>query len=196
MVEFFFSFFTSPLESTIQLLSGNSFLGSMDNLYKSVHCSKTVRADNLKNLLLKPSLWRGFHCRSNLLELNEEYYEQNKHMGDPYTGFLSNESPRFIGVQRLSLLNYVNLASPSGDTASGGGFLKRSATFMVTDNLIFTPLHSMWSFTFLKSMKFPLDDLEVRTVKALSLLKASLFSKSALADVFIKFGLKNPKQEK
>ncbi|KAJ4972848.1 hypothetical protein NE237_006022 [Protea cynaroides] len=170
MAEFLFSFLTFPLRSILQLLGGNSFMGSLDNLYKTI----------LMNLLLKPSLRRGFHCRSNPLELNEEQYPSSLWC----RSYSSDEHNYYIR-----------------DTTRGGGFLKGPATFMITNDLVFTPFHSVWTFSFFKSMKVPLDDLEVRTIKvgkeqALRLLNASLLSKSVLTDAFINFDLKSSKQEK
>ncbi|XP_043695319.1 uncharacterized protein LOC122645957 isoform X2 [Telopea speciosissima] len=56
MVNFLLSFLSLPLGSILQLLDGNSSLGSMDNLYKSAECSKVMKDDSLRNLLLHPGL--------------------------------------------------------------------------------------------------------------------------------------------
>ncbi|XP_043695313.1 uncharacterized protein LOC122645953 isoform X4 [Telopea speciosissima] len=205
MGNFLLSFLTLPLGSILQLLGGNSSLGSMDNLYKSVECSKVTRADSLRDLLLHPGLYRGSYNPTGVNEIDLPDYlwctsfknTQNKD-DDPYTVYLTTKGQSKRG--RTGERHTKLLKSSTSETAGQGGFLKGPATFIVTDNLVFTPLVSMWTLAFLKSMKVTLDDLEVRMVsmdreKALRLLKASLVSKAVLTDVFLNFGLKTPKQE-
>ncbi|XP_042499512.1 uncharacterized protein LOC122077657 [Macadamia integrifolia] len=205
MVNFLLSFLTLPLGSILQLLDGNSLLGSTDNLYKSVERSKVIRDDILRNLLLQPGLC---HSSYNPLQVNEyeppsfwcTIYENPKNEDDkPYTCYLSTK-PQSNRGRANECCYIVHYKSSTSETA-GQGFLKGPATFIITDNLVFTPLVSMWSLTFLKSMNVPLDDLEVQMVdmdmkQASRLLKASLLSKSVLTDVFVNIGLKTPKQEK
>ncbi|XP_043695314.1 uncharacterized protein LOC122645954 [Telopea speciosissima] len=204
MVNFLLSFLTLPLGSILQFLSGNSSLGSMDNLYKSVECSEVTRADSLRNQLLHPGLCRASY---NPLGVNEfeppslwcTSYKDPQNKDNSYTCYLTTKPQS--NRDRIGEFCRQLLKCPTSETAGQGGFLKGPAKFMITDNLVFTPLVSMWTLSFLKSMKVPLDDLEVRMVRvdgeqALRLLKASLFSKSVLTDVFLNFGLKTPKQEK
>ncbi|XP_042494527.1 uncharacterized protein LOC122073891 isoform X2 [Macadamia integrifolia] len=216
MVNFLLSFLTLPLGSILQLFDGNSSLGSMDNLYKSVKCSKVMRDDSIKDLLLHPGLCRGSY---NPLGVNETdqlpnslwctSYENTQNKDDnPYTVYLTTkqQSNRGRTNEYCCQLRYkfptTETEGQGGFTADQRGFLKGPATFMVTDNLVFTPLVSMWTLSFLKSMKVPLDDLETRMVsvdreQALRLLKVSLFSKSVFTDaLLVNFGLKSPKQEK
>ncbi|XP_042488174.1 uncharacterized protein LOC122068390 [Macadamia integrifolia] len=209
LVEFLLSFLTFPLGSILQLLGGNSSLGSMDNLYKSVQHSGVTRDDSLRNLLLQPMVCRGFTCRRNPLGVKESQQPPpslwcrsyaNGRMANPYTGYLTTKKPNLKSGDRLSLLDFVNPKSPTSETAGQGGFLKGPATFIITDNLVFTPLASFWSLSFLKSMELPLDDLvfrmvKVGTVEALRLLKASLSSNSVFTDALVEFGLKISKQE-
>ncbi|XP_042500852.1 uncharacterized protein LOC122078786 [Macadamia integrifolia] len=205
MVDFLVSFLTFRLGSILRLLGGNSSLGSMDNLYRSVECSGVTRDDSLRDLLLQPVVSRGFGCSSNSLGVKESEQPPSslwfRYDSYPYTGCLTIEKPTPYISGRLSQLQFVNPKSPTSEKASEGGFLKGPETFFITDNLVFTPIDSFWSLSFLKSMEFSLDDLEVRTVKvgtveALRLLKASLISKTALTDALVNFSLKIPKQEK
>ncbi|XP_042488168.1 uncharacterized protein LOC122068387 [Macadamia integrifolia] len=203
MVDFLLSFLTFPLGSILQLLGGNSSLGSMDNLYKSVGRSVVIGADSLRNLLLQPVLCRGFGCSSNPLGLKESEQPPPSlwctiYSVYDYPDYLTTEEPNFGWPSQL---HFVNPKSPTSETAGQGGFIKGPGTFFITDNLVFTPQASFWSLSFLKSMELPLDDLEVRivkvgTVEALRLLKASLLSNSVFTDALVNFGLKIPKQEK
>ncbi|XP_042499511.1 uncharacterized protein LOC122077640 [Macadamia integrifolia] len=204
MVSLLLSFLTLPLGSILQLFNGNSSLESMDNLYKSAECAKATRDCSLRNLLLHPGLCRASY---NPLQVNEFEppslwcisYENPQNKDNQYTGYLTTKQQPNLGRKNEFCAPLRNESPTSGTTDRG--FLKGPATFMLTDNLGFTPLVSMWSLSFLKSMKVPLDDLEVRMVsvgaeEALKLLKASLFSRSVLTDVFVNFGRKRPKQEK
>ncbi|XP_042497717.1 uncharacterized protein LOC122076478 [Macadamia integrifolia] len=210
MVDFLLSFLTFPLGSILRLLGGNSSLGSMDNLYRSVECSGVTRDDSLRELLLQPVVSRGFGCSSNPLGVKESEQPppslwcksvQDFSHNYSYTFFLTTEMNNANHFGTLSRLQFVNPKSPTSETAGQGGFLKEPETFFITDNLVFTPIDSFWSLSFLKSMEFSLDDLEVRTVKvgtveALRILKASLLSQTVLTDALVNFALKIPKQEK
>ncbi|XP_042500840.1 uncharacterized protein LOC122078776 [Macadamia integrifolia] len=209
MVDFLLSFLTFPLGSILRLLGGNSSLGSMDNLYRSVECSGVTRDDSLRELLLQPVVSRGFGCSSNPLGVKESEQPPSSlwcrsvqdNYNNYYTGCLTTEKRDMYCAGTFSQLRFVNPKSPTSETAGQGGFLKGPETFFITDDLVFTPTDSFWSLSFLKSMEFPLDDLEVRTVKmgtveALRLLKASLLSKSVLTDALVNFARKIPKEEK
>ncbi|XP_042499513.1 uncharacterized protein LOC122077673 [Macadamia integrifolia] len=206
MGNFLLSLLTLPLGSILQLLNGNSSLVSMDNLYKSVECSKVTRDDSIRDLLLHPGLCRPSYnpLGVNVIDLPYSLWltsyqnPQNKD-NNPHTSYLTTKQQSNRG--RTNEQCYCLTINSQTSQIAGRGFLKGPATFMVTDNLVITPLVSMWSFSFLKSMEVPLDDLEVRMVsigteQALKLLKASLISKSVLTDVFINPGRKRPKQEK
>ncbi|KAI5407459.1 hypothetical protein KIW84_053644 [Lathyrus oleraceus] len=59
--------------------------------------------------------------------------------------------------------------------------------YMVTDDLFVTPMSTISTMSYLKKSKIPLSDLEERVIKigvneGLSILKASLISKSALTN--------------
>ncbi|KAF6161033.1 hypothetical protein GIB67_007674 [Kingdonia uniflora] len=85
-----------------------------------------------------------------------------------------------------------------------GEFVTRPAMFMITDDLVITPLSFISCISFLEKENIPMDDIEVRSVnvgqeEALRLLEASLTSKSALSTAFInssKIDINMLKQEK
>ncbi|XP_042495728.1 uncharacterized protein LOC122074816 isoform X2 [Macadamia integrifolia] len=173
MVNFLLSILTFPLGSILQLLGGKSSLGSMDNLYNSVHRSCDY-GGGLSCLLQRPNLCRGFGCSSNPLNVNEtetaqppyslwcRSYASGQNKTDPYTGYLTTKRPNINAITDcLSQLRLVNPKSPTSETVEHrGGFVKRPAKFM-----------------------------------ALRILKASLFSNTVLTDALVNFGLKIPKQE-
>ncbi|KAF9618780.1 hypothetical protein IFM89_002648 [Coptis chinensis] len=70
-----------------------------------------------------------------------------------------------------------------------GGFIKGPAYFLVTDELVVEPFSPISSISYINKMGVPLSDLQEQKAnvgehEALSILKASLTSKSALTDVF------------
>ncbi|XP_042497587.1 uncharacterized protein LOC122076341 [Macadamia integrifolia] len=205
MGNFLLSFLTLPLGWILQLLDGNSSLGSMDNLYKTVECSKVTRDDSLRDLLLHPGLCCGSYNPLGVNETNMPNYlwctryENLQNKDKPYTVYLTTKQQSNRG-RTNQYSHQLYYRSPTTET-TGRGFLKGPSTFMVTDNLGFTPLVSMWSLSLLKIIEGPLDDLEVRMIsigeeQALKLLTATLLTKSVLTDVFVNIGLKTPKQEK
>ncbi|XP_031266137.1 uncharacterized protein LOC116124558 [Pistacia vera] len=71
--------------------------------------------------------------------------------------------------------------------ATRGGFVAESAMFIVTDNLIITPMSQFQSLSLLNKLKVPFSDIEERVVhvgreKALRLLVASFVSESVLTN--------------
>ncbi|KAF8394967.1 hypothetical protein HHK36_018906 [Tetracentron sinense] len=176
------SFLTFPLGSIVDLLGGNSPWQCVNALYKSVehlNINNLIKSDECKNMLIHPKLAPYFGCDNQLLGIEEA-----------------------IHPHATSRQNYFHVLNPkllTIDTRRGGGFLKGPAMFMVTDDLVVTPLSSISA---INSFNVPLSDIEERVVtvgkkEALRLLKASLFSKSsALTDAFsLKFRPKRPKQE-
>ncbi|XP_042497954.1 uncharacterized protein LOC122076614 [Macadamia integrifolia] len=208
LVNFLLSFLTLPLGSILQLLGGNSLLGSMDNLYMSVAWSRITKTDTIRDLLLHPCLCRGSYNPLGLNEIDGQpdslrctsYQNPQNKDDNPYTAYLTTERQPDHG-RTSECCKYLQLKFPP----SGGGFLKGPANFMVTDNLVFKPLVSNWShcLSFVTQFKVPLDDLEVREInvgreQALRLLKFYLFSKSVPTDALqaiFNFELKSPKQE-
>ncbi|KAF8394968.1 hypothetical protein HHK36_018907 [Tetracentron sinense] len=169
------SFLTFPLGAIVDLLGGNSPWQCVNKLYKSVeHLSvgNYIKSDECKNMLIRPKLAPYFSCDNQLLGIEEVYLPH-------YSEFLN---PKLLNAR-------IN---------RGGGFLKGPKMFMITDDLVVTPLSSISA---IYSFNVPLSDVEERVVtvgkkEALSLLKASLFSKSALTDAFsFNLSLKKPKQE-
>ncbi|CAA0407205.1 unnamed protein product [Arabidopsis thaliana] len=74
-------------------------------------------------------------------------------------------------------------------TIPSGGFMKRGTKFMITDDLIITPLNSTSTIGLVKEKQIRLDDVEVQEIiirkeEAIRLLQASLVTCSALSTVF------------
>ncbi|KAF8394964.1 hypothetical protein HHK36_018903 [Tetracentron sinense] len=211
-VDLVLSFLTLPLGSIVELFGGKSPMQSLNNLYKSVEelsVDNYMKSDECKNLLLHPKLPSYFGCENQLLPIQEviNLYYYTFYCQSCYpiceTSTSENDAPSLCrhNTKRLPL-EVINPKLLTGDFVDGGGFLKGPEIFMVTDDLIVTPFSPISAISLLDSLKVPISDVEERVVtvskkKALTLLRVSLASKSALTNTFIfNFCPKVPKQEK
>jgi hypothetical protein len=133
--DFIFGFLTYPLGGVLRMLQEFSFLGSIHNLYKSVtelSSSNGLTSQKLKDYLTNPPVSSQFERRNHILPITKKNYKE------------INES-----------YNFVDPKSPiSGGYANGG------KTFMVTDDLVVTPMSSIDGISYLEKMKVPINDVE------------------------------------
>ncbi|KAL5058096.1 hypothetical protein RYX36_029700 [Vicia faba] len=159
--DFVFSFLTFPLGGVLHMLQGNSFLSCFDNLYKSMTelCSPRCLASyEIKDKLTKPPISMEFKLWNQILPIHGDYKDSSE------------------------TFEYVDPKSPIS-----GGFAKGPLTFMVTDDLVMTPMSSSNVVSYLERMNVPLNDLEERVVsigvkEGLRILKAALTTTSALTN--------------
>ncbi|KAK4730504.1 hypothetical protein R3W88_023492 [Solanum pinnatisectum] len=168
-VDSLFNFLTIPLGSIEDVLKGNSGLGCIDNLYKSVENldSKWFNTpppnmnihrheENLKMTLLKPGIALNHKSKNLLLQIKEGF--------EPYF----HDPRQSVGSNRSEFEK----------------FAKEPSLFYVMDNLEVRPLSSTPTICLLQELNVPLHDIEeqmisVGELEALSLLKASLTSTSS-----------------
>ncbi|XP_057458753.1 uncharacterized protein LOC130749415 [Lotus japonicus] len=214
-VDFMFSFLTMPLGSIVKLLGGNSFVGCVDNLYKSVETLDSSWCTDSRPLLLNPGLAPQFGCPNQPLNIPDveppTYYygtgdtRQKINVYEPYQGYVDKVVTIEGGVISKSsglvydprTLTALDPRSPNRSKEGVVGFVKRPALYGVGDDLIVKPLS--YCLSYLKELCLPLEDLEVKVItigeaEALSLLGASLTSKSTLTSGLEDF-LDVPKQE-
>ncbi|KAJ7950204.1 DUF674 family protein [Quillaja saponaria] len=205
-VDFLFSFLTIPLGSVIKLLGGNSFLGCLDNLYKSVeNLMNSSWCTESGSMLLNLGVASKYSCQSQLLNIHEEnppqlYYgivmDRNSMWG--WSGKISKTDDALEETEPLTL---IDPRCPPGQAVAYVGFMKKPALFVVDDDLQVTPLSSTSSISFLKKLSISLEDFEEQVVgigekEALNLLRASLTSNSvlsfSLADILKRVRCKPP----
>ncbi|CAA7061802.1 unnamed protein product [Microthlaspi erraticum] len=117
---------------------------------------------------------------------------------------LTTDSDRTL-LYRKDRLVSVSLIDPKchdGDQSeNGSGFVKRGTRFTVSDDLLITPRNSLsTSISFLKKLQIKADDLDVQVIRirkaeAMSLLRASLVTSSALNTALWNLIAKKPKEE-
>lgn len=136
--DFVFSFLTFSLGGVLHMLHGFSFLSCIDNLYKSMTGLCTARclaSYEIKEKLTKPSISMEFKLRNQILPIHGDHKDRS----EPY-GYIDPKSP------------------------ISGGFAKGPLTFMVTDDLVMSPMSSSNVVSYLERMNVPLNDLEERVV--------------------------------
>ncbi|XP_039686125.1 uncharacterized protein [Medicago truncatula] len=160
-IDFVFSFLTFPLGGVLHMLQGFSLLSCIDNLYKSMielSSDGCIISENLKEKLTKPPIPMQFELRNQILPIDTKYK-------DYYTQY-----------------KFIDPKSPIS-----GGYVKGPITFIVTDDMVVTPLSSIAVVSYLERMKVAFNDVEERVIRigrkeGLSILKASLTTTSTLTN--------------
>ncbi|CAA0808584.1 Protein of unknown function (DUF674 [Striga hermonthica] len=201
--DFLFSLLTIPLGGALSLLGTNTGVTSLDKFYvsvESINGDKYLTKDRTK--FRKTELPIGYMSPNQLLPLTEGGVPELHFVGA--SGLLLPElhsSPLTVTNTTPSLKrapyanpfysnnvthrtsNLVRLKSPKGN----GNYVKGPTMYMVTDDLSVTPLCMTSSLSILDRLGISLSDVEelelnIGLEEALSILKASLNSTSALTN--------------
>ncbi|GER43111.1 hypothetical protein STAS_19942 [Striga asiatica] len=198
--DFLFSLLTIPLGGALSLLGSSTGVTSLDNLYTSlenINGDNHLKTKDTMTKLLNTQLPVGYMSPSQLFPLTEVGFPELHFVGN--TGFPGNIdylSPstvtytykafrswtdRAYVAQRTS--NLLRLKFPKGNE----NYVRVPTTYMVTDDLTVTPLCVTSSLSILDRLGIPLSDVEelelnIGLEEALSILKASLASNSALTN--------------
>jgi hypothetical protein len=139
--DFVLSFLTFPLGGVILMFEGLSFLSSLDNLYNTMtelSSDRCLRSQYVKDRLGSPCIGLHFDIRNQILPIDvseSNYCIHNKE------------------------LKFVDPKSPIS-----GGFARGPMSFMVTDDLVVSPMSSISGLAYLEKLKVPLNDIEERVV--------------------------------
>lgn len=169
--ELIIRFLTFPLGGVLRNLEGNSSLGSIDGLCKSIadlNEEMYFISKDAKNRLLKISVLQ-YYCGKifdlTLLKNEEDWRDRGN-------------------FRKMQLVNTIATLH----AGSLGSFVKRPEMYVVTDDLIVEPLLSpVSSIHVLQRFKTPIDDLEEKVVtigikESHNIFKAALCSTSALTN--------------
>ncbi|XP_027352207.1 uncharacterized protein LOC113863032 isoform X1 [Abrus precatorius] len=189
---FLYSFLTFPLGGVLHMLKGSSSLSCIDKLYKSMtelSSDRYLNSQELKEKLANPLCAPQFNLSNQILpigakELPTYYFNSSK--GHNLSLFTLPKSVSNYG-ERNAPLNIVDPRSPAGKSSDSQGFAKEPSMYMVTDDLVVTPMSSISAVSYLNRLRVPLFDLEERVItigvkEGLGILKASLTSTSALTN--------------
>lgn len=132
------------------MLEGISSLGCIDNLYKSMielNAYEYFRSQGLKDKLALTGIARPFEIHNRVIPISVTPLPVSDSDDDA-----------------LILRNFVDPKSPTGESYSSGGFVRGPLKYMVTNDLVLTPMSCVDGFSYLEKMKVPINDLEERVI--------------------------------
>ncbi|XP_031096477.1 uncharacterized protein LOC116000527 [Ipomoea triloba] len=207
-VDFLFHLLSFPLGSVIKLVSENSMVGSLGNLYSSIqNLSDTyLQPDANRDVLLNPKAPPILSSDVPLLPAGDDVSPPSD-TGAVYActqgcEYYSDDSesicPKCVKASIKCLMKYVapvKTATTGGSTRDGSGscsgFVKGVVTYMVMDDLKVMPHSTISTINVLNQYDIKdFGSLEVKVVplgvdEGLKVLKASLQTKSVLTTVFL-----------
>ncbi|TVU21877.1 hypothetical protein EJB05_31548 [Eragrostis curvula] len=206
VVDFLFSLLTLPVGTIVKILSKDSMVGSIGNLYGSVEELDVtyVRSDHAKDALLAPV---GGYDGGKLLQLpapgqsvTKEFYRCNYNSyTECQTHLCKVSGTRCRSVHCSGTMTIkMTLVDPSSGSGakevaatSSTGFVQGVVTYTVMDDLKVAPMSTISGITLLNT--FGITDigmLQEKTVQlgyaeGLEILRVSLQSKNVLSDVYL-----------
>lgn len=177
-VDFLFSFLTFPLGLVLHMLEGFTSLGCLNKLYESMKELSPDRyliSQDLKNKLTMPKVAPLFDLCKPILPIGttatlplywcHTYNSFRFHNVDLVKDIVySNNSYEGV-VEKCVRSSYVDPKSRSFKTSSSGEFVKGPSMYMVTDDLVVTPMSSTSAMSYLNETKVTLFDLEEKIIK-------------------------------
>lgn len=159
-IDFLFSLLTVPLGKLISLLTKDHESLSIENIHQSVfefNVGEYLKSQQLKDMLLYPKLLSHYLCTDQIFPLEETNL-------DKFLKQSSSEGNYDYSLTLDSTQAYKNLTDHSPKLKLEGGFVRGPTKFMVTDDLVVTPLSSMSCFTYLHTLKVPPCDIEEQVI--------------------------------
>lgn len=145
-----FSFLTFPLCCVLCMLEGFTSLGCIHNLYKSMtelNGNRYFRSQRHKDKLAFTGIAQPFQIRNQILPIWEAPLPVSDSHDDAFM-----------------FMNFFDPKSPKGESYCSGGFARKLYKYMVTDDLVVTPISSFDIVSYLQRMNVPLNDLEERVI--------------------------------
>ncbi|XP_076954918.1 uncharacterized protein LOC143629564 [Bidens hawaiensis] len=192
-VEFLFRFLEIPLGTMIgELMSGATSFESLNNLYSSISNMSVgdyLKSDDLKKMLLQPQLVHTNLSENQIFPLSVFNYPESYCYTYFCGGHASANLSRFQNNQGYS--GGMHSICNFKDSRVDGRYLKTSAKFILSDDLVITPLTSFSSVTMLGKLNVSFNDFEVVKVsigidEGLKVLDVALKSVSILTDSILK----------
>ncbi|KAI8539908.1 hypothetical protein RHMOL_Rhmol09G0219400 [Rhododendron molle] len=214
-VDFLFHLLHLPVGTAVRLLTEQTMVGTLGNLYESIeNLSETYfQSNQTKDSVLKPKApfsatqvpllpldgcasfdKKLYTCPSNGTrkhDTNPGFPQPGQIRYHPYVADNTRAVCPQCNSNMSAEIHFVTAANEVGAAGDRGGFVKGVVTYMVTDDLVVTPMSTISSISVLR--KFDVKEvgaLEERVVhlgmpEGLKLLKASLHSKTVLTSVFL-----------
>ncbi|CAM0879564.1 unnamed protein product [Alopecurus aequalis] len=204
VVDFLFSLLTMPVGTVVKLLTAETMVGSVGNLYCSVEMldDTYIGRDDAKKALLTPA---GGCETGKLLQLPEAVAPVAGHFFrcTSYCYVECYNNITMVNGMRCprcgnSMGTQLKLVQPGSGSVAGGvplvagsGFVQGIVTYTVMDDLKVAPMSSISGIALLNTFGVTdIGSLQEKTVQlgyteGLEILKASLQSKTVLTDVFV-----------
>ncbi|XP_042422222.1 uncharacterized protein LOC122009966 [Zingiber officinale] len=187
-VDLIFSFLTFPLGSLKRHLGSRFRIGCLNNLYGSAERlrSSGFVVAGCEERLLNPKLAPYFNCKNQVIGLEEEkqviYYTCNH--------CCKLSTTRYCCILHEAWAEQATLIDPKGQpggTISSRGSYCQELMYMVTDELVVTPLSLTEVISFRKEISDPImmAELSVAEGEVHDFLVVALTSKTALTDAFL-----------
>ncbi|KAF5190350.1 hypothetical protein FRX31_020059 [Thalictrum thalictroides] len=199
-VEFLFSFLTLPIGTIISLANKESNLGCVDTLYKSVESldKKLLQTEFSREMLLKPRSASEIKYKSLALDFDASTQAPRYYRCPTWACFTKTHCliSMFENAECLCGLKMNNKITVGSnvidDDRLRGTFVNGIGKFLISDDLEVRPVSTCSILSILCGFGIKngivLDekivDVSVSIDEALSLLKESLTSKTALTNVF------------
>lgn len=156
-IDFLFSLLTIPLGKVISLLTkDHESTLSIENMYESVlelNDGECLRSQ-IKDKLLYPKLPQDFLFSNHIFSLEGEKVQQ-----------IFEEKKIVSGGNKYSLpFDFTYKESIDQSPNVEGSLMRGTTKFMVTDDLVVSPLSSISCFTYLHKQKVPPSDIEEQVI--------------------------------
>ncbi|XP_059666203.1 uncharacterized protein LOC132312015 [Cornus florida] len=202
-VDFLFNLLSLPVGTVIRLLTNETMVGSIGNLYKSIENLNEdyMQPNQNKDLLLKPNPPTSVSNVPLLLPddrvssaATKFYTCQYNSLDYCYHRCVTNKAGTNCPSCCCSMsteLPFVGPVNKNATSTGEGGYVRGLVTYMVTDDLSVTPMSMISGISMLnKCNVMEFDALQEKVVEigmdeGLKLLKGSLKSKAVLTYVFL-----------
>ncbi|KAH6756553.1 hypothetical protein C2S53_002118 [Perilla frutescens var. hirtella] len=201
-LELLFSFLTIPLGGVEEILGGETCLKNIDNLYTSMSNGiyrNYFKTPGTKNRLINPKLAHGYINYFKSPDTKNRLIKRKQPNSEGYLDLsqflpLTEESPPKLYCRDQGIFSHEKpgslVSSFKSSLGVGGYAVKEPMVYIVSDDLTVAPYSIASSILILKRLRVPLSDVRemewhIGQEEALSILKASLTSKTAITDALI-----------
>ncbi|CAI9273522.1 unnamed protein product [Lactuca saligna] len=190
-VDFLFYILSLPVGTVIRLLSKNSMVGSLGNLYDSIEnlSDMYMQPNQSKDSVLNPNIVNYGANEALLLPPIDFVPKARKFYKCPSHNTCVTDNPTAVCPSCNSKMStevaYVKGSNSVTGTVETGGFVKGVVTYMVMDDLEVKPMSTISSLTMLNKFNVKeVGGLEEKVV-SLEMKKASMLCKNVLTSVFL-----------
>ncbi|XP_073277704.1 uncharacterized protein [Primulina huaijiensis] len=170
-IDLLFSLLAIPLGGVQSLLGRNTCLGSINNLFWSMHNLELLKHIKRICSLMEPKIPPHYLSLHQVFSLDKKSYPMIYKQQD------SNRVKSFGSASPGPGYTQMKMIDPKGED----GFVEGPTTFMVSDDMVVSPTSSTFIIMTLNHLKIPIHDVEVKEVEVD---KVFFFERSAALTTF------------